>query len=108
VTALAKTSPPGAAGSPIAGRHPALRFLPVRAGRILVELPDLETTLALLASLENEPIAGISELIPAARTLLVAFYPGELTPARLVEEISGRDLSAAPAAAGPLVEIPVR
>ncbi|MGN6534701.1 MAG: 5-oxoprolinase/urea amidolyase family protein [Mesorhizobium sp.] len=85
-----------------------MRFLPVRAGRILVELPDLETTLALLASLENEPIAGISELIPAARTLLVAFDPGELTPARLVKELSSRDISASPAVAGPLVEIPVR
>ena len=108
MTTLAKTSPPGAAGSPIAGRHPALRFLPVRAGRILVELPDLETTLALLASLERLPIAGISELIPAARTLLIAFDPGELTPARLVEELSSRDISASPAVAGPLVEIPVR
>lgn len=106
--ALAKASPDAdPAGASPRGRI-AMRFLPVRAGRILVELPDLETTLALLASLENEPIAGVEELIPAARTLLAAFDPGRLQPEHLVEEISGRDLSSAPAAAGPLVEIPVR
>ncbi len=108
MTALAKAPSNDAEGAPVRGPRSAMRFLPVRAGRILVELADLETTLALLASLERTPIAGVLELVPAARTLLVAFDPVRLPPSRLVEEISGRDLSAVPAAGGPLVEIPVR
>ena len=109
MTALAKApSDAGAAGASARAGRPALRFLPVRAGSVLVELADLETTLALLASLEREPLPGMRELVPAARTLLVLFDTGRLTPVRLVEEISGRDLTAAPAATGPLVEIPVR
>lgn len=108
MTALAK-APPDVGITGASARDPAtIRFLPVRSGHLLVELADLETTLALLASLEREPIVGILELVPAARTLLVAFDPGLLVPSRLVEDISGRDLTAAPAASGPLVEIPVR
>lgn len=109
MTAWAKaSSDAGTAGAFTRGASAAMRFLPVRSGRVLVELADLETTLALLASLEREPLAGVLELVPAARTLLIAFDPGRLTPSHLVAEISGRNLSAAPAAAGPLVEIPVR
>jgi len=43
-----------------------MRFLPVNLNALLVELDNLEQTLALLASLKNEPIAGIEELVPAA------------------------------------------
>ena len=46
---------------------------------LLVELDDLAQTLALLASLQAEPIEGIEELVPAARTILVRFRPGAVT-----------------------------
>lgn len=85
-----------------------MRFLPVRSGRILVELPDLESALALRASLDRDPIEGVHELIPAARTVLVAFDPAEKSPSCLAEEISRRDLSTTPVTAGELVEIPVQ
>ena len=58
-----------------------MRFLPVNLDALLVELDDLPQTLALLASLQAEPIAGIEELVPAARTLLVRYRPWQVSPA---------------------------
>lgn len=85
-----------------------MRFLPVNLDALLVELDDLDQTLALLASLENDPIAGVTELVPAARTLLVSFQPGLQSFDALVREISRRDVSAQVERGGTLVEIPVR
>lgn len=84
-----------------------MRFLPVNLDAMLVELDDLPQTLALLASLQAEPIAGIEELVPAARTLLVRFRHGKLSHAALVERIGARSLTAKVERAAKLVEIPV-
>ena len=64
--------PPGAGGRRDLVLHRpdlrlVMRFLPVNLDALLVELDDLDQTLALLASLEND-IAGVTELVPAART----------------------------------------
>ncbi|MDR6212374.1 5-oxoprolinase subunit PxpB [Paracidovorax wautersii] len=83
------------------------RFLPVNLNALLVELDDLDQTLALLASLKRDPIAGIEELVPAARTLLVTFRPTVQSFAALVEAIAQRDVSAAAQRSDVLVEIPV-
>lgn len=85
-----------------------MRFLPVNLDALMVELDDLDQTLALLASLENDPIAGVNELVPAARTLLVNYQPGLQSFDALVREISRRDVSASVERGGRLVEIPVR
>src|SRR5450830_1854416 len=76
-----------------------MRFLPVNLNALLVELDNLEQTLALLASLKNEPIAGIEELVPAARTILISWRPTACSRADLVREIGQRDVT--------LIEIPV-
>jgi allophanate hydrolase subunit 1 len=52
----------------------AMRFLPVNRQAILVELADLQQTLVLLR-LAGQPIEGVQELVPAARTILVQFAP---------------------------------
>lgn len=85
-----------------------MRFLPVNLNALLVELDDLGQTLALLASLRREPIAGIEELVPAACTLLVQFRPSAQSFASLVDAIARRDVSAAAERSDTLVEIPVR
>ena len=85
-----------------------MRFLPVSLTTILVELADLDETLALFASLEADPIDGIEETVPAARTLMIRFRPEKLTPAALAARIATRDLSAKLAPSEHLVEIPVR
>ena len=84
-----------------------MRFLPVNHGALMVELDDLEQTLALLASLKARPIPGVEELVPAARTMLVSFRPAACTTESLVQEIAGRDVTARAAKDGTLVRIPV-
>ncbi len=84
-----------------------MRFLPVNHGALMVELDDLAQTLALLDSLKADPIAGIEELVPAARTLLVSFRPAACTMESLVQAIGRRDVSARAARDGTLVRIPV-
>ncbi len=85
-----------------------MRFLPVSLNALLVELADLDQTLALLASLQREPLPGVLELVPAARTILVQFSPSATDTARLVRAIAARDLSQQVRRGGILVEIPVR
>lgn len=85
-----------------------MRFLPVSLTAFLVELADLDETLALYTSLNATPIDSIEEMVPAARTLVIRFRPELATAASLAGEIASRDLSARAAASDRLVEIPVR
>ncbi|MGV2126256.1 5-oxoprolinase/urea amidolyase family protein [Agrobacterium vitis] len=84
-----------------------MRFLPVSLTTMLVELADLDETLALFASLQASPIPGIDEMVPAARTLMVRFRPQTISAQALAAEVSTRDLSAKLAPSDHLVEIPV-
>ncbi|EER60379.1 Allophanate hydrolase subunit 1, partial [Acidovorax delafieldii 2AN] len=84
-----------------------MRFLPVNLNALLVELADLEQTLALLASLQRDPLPGVEELVPAARTILVRFRPWATGFAALVGAIAARDLSQRAERGSTLVEIPV-
>jgi len=85
-----------------------MRFLPVNLNALLVELDDLPQTLALLASLRAEPIAGIEELVPAARTLLVTFRPAAIGADDLVRQIGQRSLDARETRIDKRIEIAVR
>ncbi len=70
-----------------------MRFLPINLTAMLVELADLDETLSLFTSLEQRPITGIKEIIPAARTLLIHYYAAETDAKKLATEIRARDLS---------------
>ncbi|TCM49716.1 KipI family sensor histidine kinase inhibitor [Rhizobium sp. PP-F2F-G48] len=85
-----------------------MRFLPVSLTTLLVELADLQETLALFASLEADPVPGIVDMVPAARTLMIRFRPGATTPEALARAVAMRDLSARIAPSDRRVEIPVR
>lgn len=85
-----------------------MRFLPVNLNAVLVELEDLPQTLALLASLRAEPIAGIEELVPAARTLLITFRPAAIAADELARQVGARSLYASEARSERRIEIPVR
>ncbi|QFZ87525.1 5-oxoprolinase/urea amidolyase family protein [Variovorax paradoxus] len=85
-----------------------MRFLPVNLNAVLVELDDLAQTLALLASLRAEPIAGIEELVPAARTILITFRPAALSAAALAHAVRQRKLDARETRVDKRIEIPVR
>ena len=84
-----------------------MRFLPVNLDALLVELDDLPQTLALLAALQAEPLDGVLELVPAARTILVRFRPSAVSAQALATAIAGRRLDRATERAGTLVEIAV-
>jgi KipI family sensor histidine kinase inhibitor len=84
-----------------------MRFLPVTLNSLLVELADLDETLALLASLQRTPLAGVEELVPAARTILVRFRPSATSAGALVRQMAQRDLSQRAERSSTLVEIPV-
>ena len=84
-----------------------MRFLPVSLTTILVELADLDETLALFASLQNDRVEGIEETVPAARTLMIRFRPETIGVEALAARLASRDLSAKIAPSDNLVEIPV-
>ena len=85
-----------------------MRFLPVNLNAMLIELDDLDQTLTLLDGLQNRPLAGVLELIPAARTILVHFDPLQVAAAELAARIGRLDITARVERSGRLVEIPVR
>ena len=85
-----------------------MRFLPVSLTTILVELTDLDETLALFASLQASPIDSITEMVPAARTLMIRFRPERASASELAARIQTRDLSAKIEPSEHVVEIPVR
>ena len=84
-----------------------MRFLPASLNALLVELDDLPQTLALHASLMADPIRGVDELVPAARTLLVHFRPAVIARSELAALIGARRLQAPAESAAARVEIAV-
>ena len=89
-----------------------MRILPVGRSTVLVELPGLDEVLALQASLFSVPIEGVTELLPAARTLMLRFDALRLTRERLegalVDAWARCETVASTRASRPLIEIPVR
>jgi KipI family sensor histidine kinase inhibitor len=91
-----------------------MRVLPVSDLAVLVELEDLAATLALFDAWRREPLEGVVEVVPAARTLLVTFRPSAVSARavaahahRLWRTLGEAVLDGVPAS-GRLVEIPVR
>lgn len=67
-----------------------MRFLPVGPRTMLVELADLDATLALFDALTADPLDGVAEIIPAARTLMVRVAPGFAADGALAAQIQAR------------------
>jgi KipI family sensor histidine kinase inhibitor len=85
-----------------------MRVLPCGARALLVELDDLDAVLGLHAALRDAPPAGVTELVPAARTLLVAFDPARTGAERLGEALRAVEFEpGARLGTGEAVEIPV-
>lgn len=86
----------------------SMRILPVRAGHILLEFADLDASLGMLDALQANPIPGIREIIPGARTLMIQFDPGLIALDQLTSAIASLSGAERKIYDGPLVEIPVR
>lgn len=67
-----------------------ITFLPVGPRTLLVELPDLDQTLVLFDALNANPVAGVAEVIPAARTLMVRTHLGTMADGALAAAIMSR------------------
>jgi KipI family sensor histidine kinase inhibitor len=85
-----------------------VRVLPVRDDAVLVELADLDETLALAASLDADPVPGVVDVVPGARTLLVSFRPSAISAERIAAAVRNRPLDAVRSGDAPLRRIPVR
>jgi KipI family sensor histidine kinase inhibitor len=81
--------------------------LPCGERAVLVELDDLDAVLGLHAALLADAPRGVTELVPAARTVLVGFDPAETDAERLGAALEAVEFSPGAAAQGELVEIPV-
>lgn len=84
-----------------------MRFLPVSGTAFLVELPDLDKTLALFTALQSQKPRGVEEMIPAARTVLISFSPYETNANELAGQIARLDLTMQARQAGESVAVPV-
>lgn len=71
------------------GPAAVIRFL--RCGReaVLVEVDDLEEALALYAALRAARLTGVTDLVPAARTVLVRLDPAVTGPAQIRAAVAG-------------------
>ncbi len=85
----------------------AVRCLPVSSRSLLLELDDLDRTLSMLASLQADPVPGVTELVPAARTILVTFDPALASAAGIAFAARSRRLAEGALKSGRLVTIPV-
>ena len=82
-----------------------MRVLPCGDRAVLVEVADTAEALALYASLREDPLPGIVDLVPAARTVLVTFDGPARLPA--AGDLPARPVRAAEHASARTVEIPV-
>lgn len=85
-----------------------MRLLPCGDVAVLVELADLYEVLAMHAELVAEPLPGVVDLVPAARTLLLRLDPAVTTVAATARAVAQVRPGAVERAAVGAVEVPVR
>jgi KipI family sensor histidine kinase inhibitor len=84
-----------------------MRLLPSGSTSLLVQLDDLDEVLALYAALADDPPAGVVDVVPAARTLLLVTDPSATSLQDVEAAVRGTTPRRDRRRAGELVEIPV-
>lgn len=84
-----------------------MRFLTAGTDGLLVETEDLEQALALFEQLRDADLAGVREVVPAARTVLLRFDPSLTDIASLRAHIETLPLERAGSHVGETFDIPV-
>lgn len=74
---------------------------------LLVELADLDTVLSMSAAISANPPAGVIDVVPAARTVLVRLDPVRTDVGAVARALRAVEPTPFNARVGPLVEIPV-
>jgi KipI family sensor histidine kinase inhibitor len=85
-----------------------MRILPSGSTALLAEMDDLQQVLALYAALGDQRPAGVVDLVPAARTLLIVLDPAVTTLAAVQAAVTATVPRSDSHHAGDLVEIPTR
>ena len=85
-----------------------MNVLPFGEEAVLLEYPGLGEVIAAAAALRTAPTAGIADVVPAARTVLVRFDPSVTTRADVERWIRAASTGRAPEPSTDLVRIPVR
>jgi KipI family sensor histidine kinase inhibitor len=85
----------------------SLTFHTASRRHLLIECADLTATMALHHSLEAAALPGVTELIPAARTVLLSFDPRFTGAERLEQAIRGLESSESASSEARQVSIPV-
>jgi len=70
-----------------------MRFLTCGSSALLIELDNLNQTLTLLNLLQQNPLKGITELVPAAQTILLQFKPHLISVNEIQNLLKNYDLS---------------
>lgn len=84
------------------------RVLPAADTALLLEAADLDEAMRLLPALRDADLPGVTELVPAARTVLVRFDPTLVDAPTLAARLLAVEPAAARAASDDAVTIPVR
>ncbi|MCW2695583.1 MAG: Allophanate hydrolase subunit 1, partial [Modestobacter sp.] len=84
-----------------------MRLLPSGDAGLLVELDDLDAVLALHRTLAAEPPAGVLDVVPASRTVLLVLDPALTTVGAVATAVGRTRPTAADRTGGELVELPV-
>ncbi|MCI2420835.1 allophanate hydrolase subunit 1 [Saccharopolyspora sp. K220] len=84
-----------------------MRFLPCADSGLLIELADLEAVQALYAVLAENPPDGVTDLVPAARTLLLHLDPQRANIAEIEAAVRAVKPVDAARSGGDLLRVPV-
>lgn len=84
------------------------RLLPYGDTALLVEVDGPDDVLALASDLRARPPAGVVDVVPAERTVLVRIDPTLSSVAELSADLTGRAPAPVPATEGDLLAVPVR
>ncbi|CAA9354017.1 MAG: Allophanate hydrolase 2 subunit 1 [uncultured Frankineae bacterium] len=84
-----------------------MRVLPSGTTALLVELDDLDEVMALYDALVADPPAGLVDLVPAARTVLVVADPAQTSLAAVETAVRRTPRPVGRRRHGALVEVPV-
>ncbi|MGY1633589.1 allophanate hydrolase subunit 1 [Geodermatophilus sp. SYSU D01186] len=84
-----------------------MRVLPSGSTALLVELADLDEVLGLYTALTDEPVDGVVDVVPAARTVLLVVDPARTTLGAVERAVRGRRPRADRAGHAEHVELPV-
>jgi KipI family sensor histidine kinase inhibitor len=84
-----------------------VRLLPSGSSALLVELDDLDAVLALYGALVEAPPEGVTDLVPAARTVLVVTDPGRTTLPAVAAALRATTPRTGQRTGGALLEVPV-